>query len=388
VFLDHLSSDQMDSMFEETTARSDGLESERDSRSGLRKPDVYLSWGSALEKEIQEMVEEFSLNEEQALAFSIVARQSCRRHQVSDDARSDSERQLLMGLFGEGGTGKSRVINAIRKWFQVRGMSDELLITATTGAAAVKIGGRTLHSAIGLRKDGKVNRVSKKVMDLWFNRHYLIIDEVSMMDTKLLGNLQTQLNKIKSDSDADFGGVNILFAGDFLQLPTVSHLDVYKSNHDDEIAHTAHLLWRKLSAIVILVQQMRQADDPQYASMLSRIRRRCPTDEDLDLLYSRIGASLPPSVLSPLTIVRRNSLRHAINSERLQQMAEINQHDIIYCISKLVAKSPDMSMNGVYDIRHNSKRKTEDAVLALIPGAPLIITQNIDSSLGEFSLKC
>src|SRR5271154_3692295 len=154
-------------------------------------------------------------------------RQSCRRHQVSDNARSDSERQLLMGLFGEGGTRKSRVINAIRKWFQVRGMSDELLITATTGAAAVKIGGRTLHSAIGLRKDGKVNRVSKKVMDLWFNRHYLIIDEVSMMDTKLFGNLQTQLSKIKSDSDADFGGVNILFAGDFLQLPTVSHMDVY-----------------------------------------------------------------------------------------------------------------------------------------------------------------
>jgi hypothetical protein len=67
-------------------------------------------------------------------------------------------------------------------------------------------------------------------------------------------------------------------------------------------------------------------------------------------------------------------------------MADINQHEIIYCISKMVAKSPDMSMNGVYHIRQNSKRKTEDAVLALIPGAPLIITQNIDSSLGEFSL--
>ena len=60
----------------------------------------------------------------------------------------DSKPQLLMGLFGEGGTGKSRVVNAIRKWFKVRGMSDELLITATTGSAAVKIGGQ--NSAIGL----------------------------------------------------------------------------------------------------------------------------------------------------------------------------------------------------------------------------------------------
>jgi hypothetical protein len=75
---------------------------------------------------------------------------------------ADSNPQLLMGLFGEGGTGKSRIVNAICKWFEVRGMSDELLITATTGSAAVKIGGQTLHSAIGLRKDGKAGKVSKK----------------------------------------------------------------------------------------------------------------------------------------------------------------------------------------------------------------------------------
>ena len=60
---------------------------------------------------------------------------------------ADSKPQLLMGLFGEGGTGNSHVVSAIRKSFKVRGMSDELLITATTGSAAVKISGQTLHSA-------------------------------------------------------------------------------------------------------------------------------------------------------------------------------------------------------------------------------------------------
>ena len=78
---------------------------------------------------------------------------------------ADSKPQLLMGLFGEGGTGKSHVVSAIRKWFEVRGMSDELLITATTGSEAVKISGQTLHSAIGLKKDGKAGKVSKKVID-------------------------------------------------------------------------------------------------------------------------------------------------------------------------------------------------------------------------------
>jgi len=71
-----------------------------------------------------------------------------------------------MGLFGEGVTGKSWVINAIRKWFTIRGMSDDFLITATTEAAAVKIGGQTLHSAIGFKKNGKAGIVSKKIMYL------------------------------------------------------------------------------------------------------------------------------------------------------------------------------------------------------------------------------
>jgi hypothetical protein len=202
------------------------------------------------------------------------------------------------------------VINAIRKWFKVRGMSDELLVTATTGAAAVKIGGCTLHSAIGLSNDGKCRKVGKKSMDLWFNRQYLIIDEVSMMDAKLLGNLHTQLGKIKSDTDSNFGGVNILFAGDFLQLPTVSHLDVYLSDHTDNKIRQANLHWHKLNAVVVLKKQMGQAKDQRYAELLSRVGHRFPTDEDLRLLYSKVGAPLPPSVVSPLAIVRRNKLRY------------------------------------------------------------------------------
>jgi len=72
------------------------------------------------------------------------------------------------------------------------------------------------------------------------------------MDAKLLSTLHTQLAKIKSDPDSDFGGVNILFAGDFLQLPTVSHQDVYLSDHTDKEVREAHLHWRKLNAVVVL----------------------------------------------------------------------------------------------------------------------------------------
>jgi len=130
---------------------------------------------------------------------------------------------------------------------------------------------------------------------------------------------------------------------------------------------------------------MRHAKDQRYAGLLSRLRRRCPTDYDLRLLYSRVGAPLSPSVLSPLGIVRRNNLRHAINCERLQQMATLKGHEIMYCTAKILGKSEDMNLDGIYSIRQSTKPRYEDAVLALIPGAPLLINQNIDSSLGELS---
>ena len=264
LFLPCLSPHHMESPLNEPAvmmALSTSLDPDEPRRLGAVRPYVYLSCGSQLEDEIQQMVDEFSLNKEQALAFSIVARLPCRRHQMVATSRFDSQPQLLMGLFGEGGTGKTRVINAIRMWFEVRGIPNELLITATTGAAVGQIGGHTLHSAIGLRKDGKVGRVSKKVMDLWVNREYLIVDEVSMMDARLLNDLHTQLGKLKSDPDSDFGGVSILFAGDFWQLPCISHMDIYISDSMNERVQKAHIRWRKLNAVVILKRQMRQAED-------------------------------------------------------------------------------------------------------------------------------
>jgi len=66
-------------------------------------------------------------------------------------------------------------------------------------------------------------------------------------------------------------------------------------------------------------------------------------------------------------------------------MAAFNGDEIVYCTAKVVDKAKDMNLNGIYNIRQSTQPRHEDAVLALIPGAPLLITQNIDSSLGKIS---
>ena len=90
------------------------------------QPTVYLTNETQVERAIAHVIAEFSLNEQQSQAFQIVARHSL-------DTTEDPQKQLLMGLFGEAGTGKSRLVDAIKAWFSLLNRSAELIVTATTG---------------------------------------------------------------------------------------------------------------------------------------------------------------------------------------------------------------------------------------------------------------
>ena len=63
-----------------------------------------------------------------------------------------------------------------------------------------------------------------------------------------------------------------------------------------------HDLWRSLNAVVILTQQMRQAEDSMYAEALARIRLHQLTDQDIVMLHSRIGVPIPDSSTAPIIV--------------------------------------------------------------------------------------
>ncbi|KZT57804.1 hypothetical protein CALCODRAFT_404535, partial [Calocera cornea HHB12733] len=65
---------------------------------------------------------------------------------------SGTKSQLLMYIGGPGGTGKSHVIKCIVDLFAILGISDSLLLSAPTGAAAIVIGGYTIHALTLLPK--------------------------------------------------------------------------------------------------------------------------------------------------------------------------------------------------------------------------------------------
>ncbi|KJZ68709.1 hypothetical protein HIM_11900 [Hirsutella minnesotensis 3608] len=97
----------------------------------------------------KDLAARFTLNRKQAIAFLIICRQLdlIRR---SDGANAG---QLCQFVGGEGRTGKSRVIEALVELLASKDQSNRLLITATSGTAAARINGITIHSACGFSKD-------------------------------------------------------------------------------------------------------------------------------------------------------------------------------------------------------------------------------------------
>jgi len=137
---------------------------------------------------------------------------------------------------------------------------------------------------------------------------------------------------------AGLWGLNVIFMGDFLQIPSVSNLHLYVDKPSQWAL--GHRLWRSLNAVMLLTKQMRQSEDPEFPAAL---RRHQPTPEDIELVNSRICAPLNAPATIPI-VVRRHKLRNAINSPKLRQASErSSEARIIHCLAKITERSKSQS---------------------------------------------
>ncbi len=128
-------------------------------------------------------------------------------------------------LTGQAGAGKTYVLNQYIHYLRVRGVS--VAITASTGIASTHMNGMTIHawSGMGIKdsftdEDFKRLKSRQNVVDRLKNAKVLIVDEISMLHAKQVDLLDEILRKIRLDNAA-FGGMQVIFSGDFFQLPPV-----------------------------------------------------------------------------------------------------------------------------------------------------------------------
>ena len=141
---------------------------------------------------------------------------------------------------------------------------------APTGVAAVLISGSTYYSILDINKfNCKDSNALLIACDNLQNVDYIFVDEISILDCLSIYNISERMCKALEKPDEAFGGINIIFAGDFAQLPpAVGGLPLY-DGRVQPLIHQTHTIneqkaiigkaiWRQFTTAVILRQNMRQ----------------------------------------------------------------------------------------------------------------------------------
>ena len=126
-------------------------------------------------------------------------------------------------ITGDAGTGKSFVTKAIIT--ELNKIGKPTLTLAPTGIAAQEIGGNTIHTGLGMRigaftPHDRVPYKPERAKEIR-RMEVLIIDEISMVRSDILDMAHQVLQGYKSNYTQPFGGMQLIFVGDVLQLPPV-----------------------------------------------------------------------------------------------------------------------------------------------------------------------
>jgi len=216
---------------------------------------------------------------------------------IAEHSLTPLPNQLRMFIAGSGGTDKTRVIDAIRQFFHAQNQDYRLRLASFTGVASNNIHGMTLHSALRLNNAGK--KTDKRKIDLiamWHNVDYLIIDKVSMIGYRLLLQIHEALCEAKENSNL-FGGINIIFVGDFAQLPPVGDVKLYTHIAKEKIGSSTgqknvfrKLLWLSINKVIILKELVHQdvQKDMSFTELLTRLQDGMCIQDDYEFLSSKL----------------------------------------------------------------------------------------------------
>jgi hypothetical protein len=193
-------------------------------------------------------------------------------------------------LTGAAGAGKSYVLRAFVKYLKEHGVP--YAVTASTGIAATHINGTTIHSWSGIGIKERLTAYELEALEekqplykKWTTTQVLIIDEVSMLHATFLETLDSVAKHMRRN-DEPFGGLQVVFTGDFFQLPPVTK---NFNGEDDAVFAFQSRAWVAAKPVVCyLTEQYRQGNDG-LSDVLNAIRDGEITESHYEILEGRVG---------------------------------------------------------------------------------------------------
>ena len=240
-------------------------------------------------------------------------------------------------LTGKAGTGKTTLLREI-----IQTTHKNTVVVAPTGIAALNAGGVTIHSMFQLpfggfipdnsspqfsentkfetkatlRRHFKMSGLKKSVIR---NMELLIIDEVSMLRADLLDAMDYMMQTIRKKNIA-FGGVQVLYIGDLLQLPPVIRDEEWrtlKTYYKGKFFFHSHVVQQNPPLYIELSKIFRQTDDT-FISVLNNLRNNEISQQDIQTLNQYVKPDFDLKTNKGfITLTTHNNKADTINAQAL-----------------------------------------------------------------------
>ncbi len=264
---------------------------------------------------------------------------------------------MFMVISGEGGVGKSKVINDITSFTRLRfgkseGYHGPVAKTAPTGGSAFYIHGYTWHST--LAKSGFAKTTHKTILKpatiLSLQKQLecvqvFILDEVSLLCLEDLWDISFRLCHSQGVFDKPFGGLHVIFAGDFHQMKCMSGTPIV--THSSSItavnreAYEAKRIWNNhMTHFAELIHNVRaQSTAGNTLSPLALVAKFARTGDVKDVLPI-INRRLSPNITTAMSDAHDNAVWICPTHQRIQAINNAFLEKFLYegCeVTRLVA---------------------------------------------------
>lgn len=346
------------------------------------------------------------LFDEQRRAFDIV------NYHLQQTLAGKRPPQLLLHVPGQGGTGKSKLIQTITEQYQKMGVGNQLVKAAYTGIAASLIGGSTLHVICRIPPPREGNRdevtgeiihsaeVEKQLSEFYSNKQCLIIDEISMVPRAMFSEMSRIISKArahltKDNPDLPFGGLNVIILGDMHQFPPVTggapHALFTPLNRKDlgkgrkESFIQGREIYTQFEDVVKLRKQVRVVDE-RWKELLGRARHGNCRASDLRLLRSLIIGSeeCPPTDFEngpwseAVLVTPRHAVRRKWNDAAVERHCRLKK--VTLYKNRAVDEIKGRRLNGMEEYLMKQKKDTclaPEVKLAI--GMKVMVTFNVNT---------
>ena len=299
-------------------------------------------------------------------------------------------------LTGSAGSGKTYTLNQYIDYLRARRVP--VAVTASTGIAATHMNGTTIHSwsGIGIKDeltDRDLTNLSRKqfLADRLKDTAVLIIDEISMLHAKQI-NLVSQVLKYVRKSDKAFGGIQVVVAGDFFQLPPIGSKG--ESNREKFAFMSEAWLDAKFH-ICYLSEQHRQVSEAANGELdlddiLNQIRRQEVTFEAIAALEATFDQNVD---IKRTRLYTHNLNVNKINDKELADLSgemmrfeaiSVGDSKLVETLKKTVRTQDDLVLkvgSKVMFIKNNTELGVSNGTMGeLIGFAAVKVDDSKDSS--------